>query len=425
MIDIALIRKDPDRIQEISRQKNVNVDIAQLLQLDENRRNIQQRLDETQRQRNELSQGTSGTKPSAEHIERGKTLKQQASQHAQALAAVEKEYHALLQQVPNIPSDDTPVGTDESANAVVREWGTKPTFDFTPKPHWELGEQLGIIDSTTAAHVSGSRFTYLKGQLVHLQFALIQHALSVLTNERILSEIASSKNLAISTKPFIPVIPPVMIRPDVFAAMGRLEPKEERYYIPSDDLYLVGSAEHTLGPMHMNHSFSEEDLPARYVGYSTSFRREAGSHGKDVRGILRLHQFDKLEIESFTTPEASTQEQDFIVGIQEYLMQSLEVPYRVVQKCTWDMGTPNFRAIDIETWMPGQDTYRETHTSDHMTDYQARRLRTKVKYKDGSSKYVHMNDATVFAIGRTLIAIMENYQQKDGSITIPSALASP
>jgi seryl-tRNA synthetase len=215
-----------------------------------------------------------------------------------------------------------------------------------------------------------------------------------------------------------------MIRPDVFKRMARLDPgqEEERYYLPKDDLYLIGSAEHTLGPLHMDETLKEEELPVRYIGFSPAFRRESGSYGKDVKGILRVHQFDKLEMESFTTPENSRKEQDFIVSVQEYLVQSLEIPYQVVSVCTGDMGGPDARQIDIECWMPGQGRYRETHTSDLMTDYQSRRLATKVKRKNGKTELVHMNDATAFAIGRILIAIIENNQTAEGKIRIPKVL---
>jgi len=203
--------------------------------------------------------------------------------------------------------------------------------------------------------------------------------------------------------------------------MARLEPRDERYHIPSDDLFLIGSAEHTLGPLHMDETLKESDLPRRYVAFTPAFRREAGSYGKDTRGILRLHQFDKVEMESFATSEMGQKEQDFFVAIQEHLMQKLGLPYRVVMTCTGDQGDPDARHLDIETWMPGEQKYRETHSADYMTDYQARRLGTKVKREKGS-EFVHMNDATVFAIGRTLIAIMENFQQKDGSIVVPEVL---
>jgi seryl-tRNA synthetase len=254
-----------------------------------------------------------------------------------------------------------------------------------------------------------------------LEFALVQFAFSVLTDEKILKKIIKKVGLDVPSTPFVPVIPPVFIRPEVFQKMGRLEPKDERYYIPKDDLYLIGSAEHTLGSMHMDEVFNVEALPIRYIGFSAAFRREAGAASKDMKGILRVHQFDKLEMESFTRPEDSLKEQDFFVAIEEYFMQELELPYRVVAICTGDMGAPDYRQIDIETWLPGQNKYRETHTSDLMTDYQSRRLNIKTKIGD-KTEFVHMNDATAIAMSRTPIAIMENYQQKDGSIKIPKAL---
>ena len=254
-----------------------------------------------------------------------------------------------------------------------------------------------------------------------LEFALIHYGFKVLGDEKILKKIANKIKSGYNSKPFIPIITPVLIKPRIFERMARLEPTEERYYIPSDDLYLIGSAEHTLGPLHMDETLKEKDLPIRYVGFSTAFRRESGSYGKDVRGILRVHQFDKLEIESFTIPEDSILEQDFIVGIQEYLMQSLELPYQVIICSTGDQGGPDFRHLDIETWMPAQNKYRETHSADMMTDYQSRRLNTKVKRESGESQFVHMNDATVFS-GRPLIAILENYQTKDGKIEVPKVL---
>ena len=325
-------------------------------------------------------------------------------------------------RIPNIAFPEVKVGKDESKNEVLRISGSPTKFSFKPKEHWQLGEELGVIDNERAAKVSGSRFTYIKGKLALLQFAIIQFAMRNLTDEKILASIATKAKLDVSLKPFIPVIPPVMIKPEAFERMARIEPKDERYHIPSDDLYLVGSAEHTLGAMHMDEVLDEKDMPVRYVGYSTSFRREAGSYGKDMRGIIRLHQFDKIEIESFTAPEDSTKEQDFIVAIQSHLMQELKIPYRVVGICTGDMGGPDARQIDIEAWMPGLDKYRETHTSDLNTDYQSRRLNTRLRRKDGKHELVHMNDATVFALGRIMVAIMENYQQEDGSIKIPEVL---
>jgi len=394
--------------------KKAKVDIDELLRVDEQRRELMQKIEEINREKNTLTKETA---------EKGRELKQELTRLKIELDGVDAKFFELMNRVPNIPSSDTPIGPDESGNKVLRVIGKKPELDFKPKEHWEIGKALDIIDNERAAVVTGARFTYLKREAALLQFAIIQFTLQVLTSEKILKKIAKKAKLNVNTKPFIPVVPPVMIRPEVMQKMARLEPRDERYHIPSDDLYLVGSAEHTLGPMHMNETFEETDLPLRYVGYSTAFRREAGSYGKDTKGILRVHQFDKIEMESFGARDQSTIEQDFIVAIQEYLVSALGLSYRVVQICTGDMGGPDARQIDIETWMPGQNTYRETHTSDMMTDYQSRQLSTKYKdKKTGKAEFVHMNDATAFAIGRILIAIIENYQQKDGSVKIPKIL---
>ena len=338
------------------------------------------------------------------------------------LGNISKEYKSLLYRVPNIYSEDTPVGPDESENKVLKRVGELTKFNFKPKDHIQLGEDLGVIDTASAAKVSGARFNYLKGELALLEFALIQYCFSILTNEKILKEIAKKNNLKVDTKPFVPIIPPVLVKEETLEKMARLEPREERYHIPSDNLYLIGSAEHSVGAIHMNEILGEKNLPLRYIGFSSSFRREAGSYGKDAKGILRVHQFDKLEIVSFTAPEKGMDEQNFIVAIQEYLIGSLGLPYQVVAICTGDMGGPDYRQIDIETWMPGQNKYRETNTSDYNTDYQSRRLNTKIKKSDGKLEYAHMNDATAYAIGRTLIAILENYQQADGSVDVPEVL---
>lgn len=419
MLDISYIRTHAKEVRQAALNKNSDVDIDELLRLDEERRSLQQQLD-TLRQKKNVTSAVLG-KPSATTIVAGRERKQQIQTLESQAEAITKAFRTLHATVPNMPAPEVPVGLDAAANQVLRQVGELPQFTFTPQPHWVLGERLGVIDSQRAGKISGSRFSYLLGPLVQIQFALVQHALEVLTDQEKLQEIAAGAQLDVATTPFIPVLPPVFIRPEIMQQMDRLEPKDDRYYIESDDLYLIGSAEHTLGPLHLQETIPVVNLPLRYVGYSTSFRREAGSHGKDVRGILRQHQFDKLEIESFTTSATSDVEQLFIVAIQEYLLKSLGLVYQVVINATGDMGKPDYRQFDIETWMAGQQTYRETHSSDHMTDYQARRLQTKVQLDTGN-EYVHMNDATVFAMGRMLIAIMEHYQQADGSIAVPPVL---
>ncbi len=418
MLDIKFIRENPELIKEAARKKGVSVDVDALLAVDERRRHVLKELEEKRAKQNASSKG--GPKAPTE-LEGLRKLKEEIKVLEEEIKHVEMEFETLMLKIPNISSEDTPVGKGESENRVLREVGKPTAFDFKPKEHWELGGELGVIDTATAANVSGARFAYLKGELGLLQFALVQLVFSVVTDEKTLKKIIKKAGLNISPKPFIPVIPPVLIKPEVMQKMARLEPKEERYYIPSDDLYLVGSAEHTLGAMHMNEVLAEGELPLRYIGYSTAFRREAGSYGKDMKGILRVHQFDKLEMESFSSPEDSIEEQNFFVAVQEHLMQSLGIPYRVMQICTGDMGGPDARQIDIESWMPGQGRYRETHTADLMTDFQARRLNIKVK-RGGKAEFVHMNDATAIAIGRTIIAIMENYQTEKGIVKIPKAL---
>ncbi|OGM99276.1 MAG: serine--tRNA ligase [Candidatus Yanofskybacteria bacterium RIFCSPLOWO2_01_FULL_41_34] len=417
MLDIKFIRNNIDKIREAIKNKKANLDLDKLLAADERRRHLLSESEILKAEQNKRSKGPQ----SPVDLEELKALKEKIKLIENELKSVEEEYERLMMVVPNIPTDDTPIGKDESANKVLRKWGKVRKFDFKPKEHWEIGEALDLIDNERASKVSGARFTYLKRGLALMQFTLIQYAMSVFVDEKLIKKIIKNNNLDLKTNPFIPVIPPVLIRPDSMQKMARLEPKEERYYMPADDIYLVGSAEHTLGAMHMDETFNEKDLPIRYIGYSTAFRREAGSYGKDMKGILRVHQFDKLEMESFCLPEDSIKEQDLFVGMQEYLVQSLNIPYQVVAICTGDMGGPDARQIDLEMWMPGQDRYRETHTADLMTDYQARRLGTKVK-RAGGSEFVHMNDATALAIGRTLIAIMENYQTKKGTIEVPKVL---
>jgi len=323
-----------------------------------------------------------------------------------------------------LPADDVPVGKDESENVVLRKRGNLSKFNFAPQDHLQIGEFLNIIDVKKAGEIAGSRFYYLKGAAALLEYALVNWVFSRLSNPKFTQKIAKKISPKFPGTPFIPVVPPVMIKPEVYVKMARLDPGQEveKFFISRDNLYLVGSAEHTLGPLHMDEIIDEAKFPIRYLGFSTAFRREAGSYGKDVRGILRAHQFDKLEMETFSLPGLSMQEQNFIVAIQEALMRELKMPYRVVEICTGDMGGPDVRQIDIETWMPGQNKYRETHTSDFMADYQSRRLNTKVRFKDGKIEFVHMNDATAFAIGRIIIAILENYQRKDGSVKIPEVL---
>lgn len=420
MLDIKYIKENRAYVETCVKNKHVTVDIGALLALDEKRREYIQKLDTLRAQKKDVSKKFEGKDEEAVKKE-AKELKTAIQDMEKEYESVKTEYEALLYKVPNVTSPDMPVGKDEDDNVVIKEVGTKPTFDFEPKSHMELGEALDIIDVQKAAEVSGARFFYLKNEAALLQFALVQFTFDVLTNEKTLKEIATKNKLSISSKPFVPIVPPVMIRDEVQKSIHRVF-GDQTYALKDDDHNLVASAEHTLAPYHMNEVIEHERLPLRYIGYSTAFRKEAGTYGKDMGGILRTHQFDKLEMESFTDSESGKMEQEFIVAIQEYLVGQLNIPYRLVHVCTGDTGGPDYDQYDIECWLPGQKKYRETHTSDYMTDYQTRGVQSYYKTKDGKKELLHTNDATAFAIGRILIAILENYQTADGEVTIPEVL---
>lgn len=421
MLDIRFIRDNAADVQKKSEQKGYKVDIKRLLKVDDDRRELQSKAETLRRERNELAASLQKGKPSADDLERGRKLKTDLAEIEDHLRVADEEYLELLKKVPNMPLDEVPVGAAEDENVVVRTVGEKPKFDFEPKNHWEIAENRGWIDKERAAKVAGARFAYLKGELVRLQWALMQFALDQLMDEKVIAKLIASNNLKLKAKPFTPVLPPLLIRTDIYDAMDRLEPRDDRYKIEGEELWLQGSAEHVLGSMHQGEIFTEADLPIRYAGYATSFRKEAGSYGKDMEGIIRMHQFDKLEMETLATAETAHDEYMLMVAIQEHLMSSLGLPYRVLNKCTIDIGKPNAAGIDIDVWLPGQNKYRETHTADFMTDYQARRLQTRVRRDGGETELVNTIDATAFS-QRPLIAIIENFQQKDGTIAVPKVL---
>ncbi|GAC1392629.1 MAG: serine--tRNA ligase [Candidatus Saccharimonadales bacterium] len=422
MVDIQFIRENAELVQKKSDQKGYSVSISELLEVDNTRREIQTTIESLRAERNELASQMKTIKPTSEQSEKGKSIKAAISEQELLLNPINKKFSDLLRQVPNISADDVPIGTSENDNEILRYVGSKPDFDFTPLSDGELGLKRGIIDKERATKIAGSRFAYIKGDLVLLQLALIQFTLAVLGDESVIKGIIDEQKLSISSKAFIPVLPPAVATTAVYEATGRLNSEEQTYKLSDDDLWLNASAEHTLCPMYMNEVLVEDELPIRYVGYTTAFRREAGTYGKDSEGLFRMHQFDKLEMEVFSTKETSYEEHILLVGLQEYLLKKLSLPYRVVQKCTADIGKPNIRGIDIDTWMPAQNDYRETHTADYIGDYQTRELKTKVKRMSGETELLHTNDATAFAFGRIMKAIIENNQTKDGTIKVPVAL---
>ena len=421
MLDIQFIRDNSELVQEKSEQKNVDVNIGSLLKLDGERRSLQTKIEEVREQRNKLTANFTG-KPSQEDIDRGSRLKTELAELESTLQPIEDEYNKIWRLVPNMPLADVPVGSTEEDNKVVKKWGDIKELDFIPKPHWEIAEEKDLIDKERAAKISGARFAYIKGGLVELEFALIQYVMNTLSDSRVIEKLIKDNNLNITARPFTPVLPPMMMRTDAYASTGRLKAEEITYKLADDDLWLIASAEHSMVSMYMDEILEAESLPIRYLAFSTSFRREVGSYGKDTNGIARMHHFNKLELEVFSDAATGLDEHYLLIAIQEYITQQLGIPYQLVMKCTADIGSPNARGVDVDMWLPGQSVYKESHTADYMTDYQARDLKIRTRTPDGTIETVHTNDATALAMERTLAAIIENYQTKDGHIMVPEVL---
>jgi seryl-tRNA synthetase len=408
MLDIKAIREDPATFRKGLARRNLADAVDALLAVDERRRSLTTRVDELRAEQNRASKAIGG----AQGEEKQRLIAEVGAVSARLkdlepeLAAAEAELNDLLASTPNVPHESAPNGwTDEDAELVktVRE---PPAFDFEPRDHAELGVLLGILDIDRGARTSGSRFVYLLGDLVFVQFALMRNAMDVLAE-----------------KGFTPVIPPVLVREDAMYGTGFLPTDAVNIYrTAEDDLYLVGTAEVPLAAFHLGEILEEGNLPMRYAGYSTCFRREAGTYGKDLGGMFRVHQFDKVEMFSFSTPAASWAEHEFLLSVEEEIIGSLEIPYRVVNIAAGDLGGSAAKKYDIEGWLPGQGRYRELTSCSNTTDYQARRMQTRVRHGDGKVEPLHTLNGTATAIGRTLIAIMENHQRADGSVVLPEKL---
>jgi seryl-tRNA synthetase len=408
MLDIKAIRENPEPFRVGLGRRNLADAVDALLAADERRRTLTARADALRAAQNATSKqiGSAQGEEKQELIAEVGKVSAQLKELEPQLAEAEQVLYDLLAATPNVPHESAPDGfTDEDAVEVRRH--LEPTaFDFEPRDHAELGELLGIIDTERGARTSGSRFDYLLGDLVFVQFALMRHAMDIL-----------------SAKGFIPVIPPVLVREEAMYGTGFLPSDEVNIYrTDEDELYLVGTAEVPLASLHLGEILDEEDLPRRYAGYSTCFRREAGTYGKDMGGMFRVHQFDKVEMFSFTTPEDGWDEHEYLVSVEEEIIGNLEVPYRVVNIAAGDLGGSAAKKYDIEVWLPGQDRFRELTSCSNTTDYQARRLQTRVRRGDGSVQTLHTLNGTATAIGRTLIAILENHQQADGSVVMPEKL---
>ncbi len=400
MLDPKLIRENPDKVKQGIKAKNLSSKLVDdFLDFDEKWRKLTKESEDLRAEQKRAGE--------SKDVERAKKLKDEIKNLEENLAKTTQNRDALILEFPNLPFEDVPVGKDETENKILREVGKKPDFGFEPKDYLTLAKNLDLIDVEKAGEISGSRFGYIKNEAVLLEFALIDLAMKTLIKEG-----------------FSPILPPVLIKPEIMKGMGKANfiKDKDAYHIPEDDLYLVGSSEHSIGPYHMNEVLNEKDLPKRYVGFSTCFRREAGSYGKDTKGILRVHQFDKVEMITFSKPEDSESQHQFMLSMQEKLMKSLELPYRVMEICTGDMTFADARQFDVETWIPSENKYRETQSCSNTTDYQSRGINAKYLTKDGKKEFVHMLNGTAFAIGRTLIAIIENFQTKDGKIKIPKVL---
>ncbi len=398
MLDINFIYQNKDKVKKGVKDKGYKPEIVdRLLKVDETRRQLIAEIEKWRAERNKLAK---------KDIKKGKKIKEMLRRLEPDLKAIKQQFKDLLYQIPNLPADDVHVGKDESENKEIKKWGKIPKFSFKIKSYFKLGEDLDIIDTKRAAKVSGARFGYIKNEAVLLELALINYAFELLLKEG-----------------FIPILPPAMISLDSMRAMGYLENEGigEMYVLEKDKLVLVGTAEQSIGPMHKGEVFNEKDLPKRYVGFSPCFRREAGSYGKDTKGILRVHQFNKVEMFSFVNPKDSDKEHEYFLSLEEKLMQKLEIPYRVVKMCSGDLGDPAARKYDIEAWFPSEEKYRETHSTSACTGYQSRRLNIKYRKKSGELDFVHTLNGTAFS-ERPILAILENYQQKDGSVLVPKVL---
>jgi len=411
MIDAKLIRSDPDGVRAALARRGAGEAVDAFLELDTDRRRLLSEVEQARAEANAAAKEIGKVKAqggdASAAIARQAELKRALGDEEQQLAAVDARITELLLATPNLPDETAADGMAEEDSATLKTYGEKPDFGFEPRDHLALAgpEGLGLIDMESAGRVSGSRFHYLLGDLVRLEFALVQWALDKLVGYG-----------------FTPVIPPVLVREEAMVGTGMFpEARAQVYALGSDELFLVGTAEVPLASMHQDRIFQPEELPLHYVGFSTCFRREAGAAGKDTRGIFRVHQFDKLEIFVYCQPEESNAEHERILAIEEEIAQQLGLHYQVQNIAVGDLGAPAAKKYDIEVWLPGQERYRELTSCSNCTDYQARRLGIRVK-ADKGTRHIHMLNGTAVTSSRTLLALIEYGQQADGSIATPEVL---
>jgi len=409
MLDLKLIRDNPDLVRAGLRKKNADPGLVdRVLEIDRRRRDLIQHVEALRAEQNQASAGI--PRLSGEERIRRITAMRELSERLKTLEpdlkAIEDDLQRALLLLPNLPHATVPAGKDASENVPVRSWGQKPEFAFPPLDHLDLGTRLGIIDMERGAKVAGSRFYYLTGPGVLLEQALMRFGLDLLVAEG-----------------FTPVVTPFLVRPEIITgAWGGAELDTQQVYrIEGEELALIGTSEQSLAGMHQDETLDEGSLPRRLAGISWNFRREAGSYGRDVRGLYRVHQFDKLEMFSYAVPERSWDEHEYLVSLEERYLQRLGLHHRVVAICGGDTSAPSAKTYDVETWMPGRGEFGETQSCSNCTDFQARRLGIRVRRARGTD-YVHTLNGTLVATSRALIAVLENYQQKDGSVRVPEAL---
>ena len=414
MLDLRFIRENLDYVKKRIQERGVIIDFDKLLTIDEERRKVIQAVEKLEHERNVGSKKVgelkrSGKLREAEELQLSlKSLSEQVKQLSEKRNQVEEELRNFLLNIPNIPHSSVPYGKDSSDNVEIRRWGEPKRFDFIPKDHVEIGKGLDILDLDRAAKIAGARFALYKGLGARLERALINFMIDLHTNHH----------------GYMEVLPPFIANRESFIGTGNLPKFEEDLFkLEGTDFFLVPTAEVPVTNIHRNEILPEEELTKKYVAYTPCFRKEAGSYGKDVRGIIRQHQFNKVELVKFTTPDSSYEELESLTQDAAHVLELLELPYRVVLLCTGDLGFASARTYDIEVWIPSENTYREISSCSNFEDFQARRANIRYRPKDGGKpRFVHTLNGSGLAVGRTVVAILENYQESDGSVTIPKVL---
>jgi seryl-tRNA synthetase len=410
MLDLKYIRENAEAVQENSRNRGVEADVGLVVELADRRSALIQELNELRQRQNQMARSI-GKEQDPESRDRliaeSRAMKDRIPEKEADLSKVERRLREELLKIPNMTHPDAPIGKDDSENVEIRRWGEIPEFDFDVRDHVELGESLGIIDFDAGAKVAGSKFYFLRGDAVLLELGLVRYAIDILTQ-----------------RGYQPTITPDLARDEMLVGTGFIPrgPETQIYSVEDSDLSLIATSEIPLAGSLADEIVDENELPIRLAGLSHCFRTEAGSHGRASRGLYRVHQFTKVEMFAFTTPEQSEELHAEMLDIEERIFQGLGLPYRVVDICTGDLGGAAYRKFDLEAWMPGRNDYGEVTSTSNTTDYQARRLRIRYRRDGGRPQLLHTLNGTAIAVSRALIALLEKYQQEDGSILLPEVL---